>query len=100
LTNQIAGTEVDWICVTDDPGHQIAGKPADDGYMRVSRAALGVPFTMSVRAPGRNRQVLAGTFTWAWAGLDQPGARQRVWLDLWKPLEWAVQQFPIRIFEV
>jgi hypothetical protein len=44
LTSQIAGTEVDWIYVTDNPGHQIAGKPTDDGYTRVSRAALGVPF--------------------------------------------------------
>ncbi|NKY85854.1 hypothetical protein [Nocardia veterana] len=100
LTAQIEGTRVDWIWVHDTPRHQIAGKPKADGYLTVSRAALGVPFALSVRAPGRRREVLAGTFTWIWAGLDQPDPSQRVWLDLGMSADWAQDQFPSRMFEV
>ncbi|WP_067884911.1 hypothetical protein [Nocardia vaccinii] len=100
LTSQVEGTEVDWIWVADAPGHQVAGKPIENDQVAVTRVALGIPFAMSVRAPGRDREMLAGTFTIIWAGLDEPERRMRLWLDLGEPLEWAVEQFPTRMHEV
>lgn len=100
LTAQVAGTEVDWIWVADTPAQQVAGKPVENDRLAVTRLALGIPFAMSVRAPGREREVLAGTFTIIWAGLDRTEQRVRVWLDLGESRGWAVEQFPTRMHEV
>ncbi|MFF3568281.1 hypothetical protein [Nocardia jiangxiensis] len=100
VTSQVEGTEVEWIWVADIPGHQVAGKPIENDQVAVTRVALGIPFAMSVRPPERDREVLAGTFTIIWAGLDEPERRVRLWLDLGESLEWAVEQFPTRMHEV
>ncbi|MQY22329.1 hypothetical protein [Nocardia macrotermitis] len=100
LTSQVPGTGVEWIWVAEAPGHQVAGKPAEDDQIILTRLAVGIPFAVSVRAPEREREVLAGTFSIIWAGLDETEPRLRVWLDLWESLEWAVEQFPTRMYEV
>ncbi|WP_067663648.1 hypothetical protein [Nocardia miyunensis] len=100
LTSQVEGAEADWIWVSDAPAHQVAGKPVENDRVVVSRVALGIPFASSVRAPGRDRAVIAGTFTIVWGGLDESERRVRLWLDLGESLEWAVEQFPTRMHEV
>lgn len=101
LTAQIAGAELEWIWVAEAPGHQVAGVPGENNEVAVSRVALGIPFALSVRTPGREREVLAGTFTIIWVGLLEGQERKlRLWLDLWQSLDWAVEQFPTRMHEV
>ncbi|MBO0853165.1 MAG: hypothetical protein J2P18_05285 [Nocardia sp.] len=100
VTAQVEGAEAEWIWVADKPVEQIAGTPTDGGAMKVTRAALAVPVALSVRTAGRPRQILAGTLTIVWAGVAGPRRRHRVWLDLWKTLDWAVQRFRDRIFEL
>jgi hypothetical protein len=85
LTGQVPGSVVPWVKVIDEPVFLTGGTraPDDPEKIVVTRAALAVPFALSVVPPNGEREVLTGVFSWAAAGLDTAdGRHDRVWLDL------------------
>ena len=102
LTEQVAGARLDWLKVVDDPVFLTGGVPDHDdpATITVRRAALAVPFALSVVAAGR-RETLTGCFSWVAVNLDQPGVRQdRTWFDIGATREQAEAALESRILEM
>ncbi|MCF2525645.1 hypothetical protein [Yinghuangia soli] len=109
LTSQAPGAVVDWLKVTGTPAFLTGGIPQADGgeadptrrSVLVVRAAMAVPFALSVRAPERRREILWGVFSWVAVDLHRPEQRKdRTWLDLWTPLERAKELLDERVYSV
>ncbi|MFJ9608563.1 hypothetical protein ACIRS1_19720 [Kitasatospora sp. NPDC101176] len=103
LTSQAPGAVVEWVKIIDDPRYLTGGprSPERDDLMIVRRAGLAVSFALAVTAPGRERDVLTGVFSWVAVRLDRPGERKdRVWLDLWADLDRAAAELGKRIYLV
>ena len=85
LAEQVAGTVVEWVKIVEEPVFLTTGirSSSDPDRLTVRRAAIAVVFALGVRAPGREREILTGAFSWAAVGLDRPRERRdRTWLDL------------------
>lgn len=103
LTEQVAGTVVDWIKILEEPVFLTGGvrSPSDPDKVIVRRAALAVIFALGVRAPERGIDILTGAFSWAAIGLDQPDHRRdRTWLDLGMSREGAEELLRDRVYQV
>ncbi|MEU6344427.1 hypothetical protein ABZ883_26160 [Streptomyces sp. NPDC046977] len=103
LRSQAADAVVEWVKILEKPRFLTAGRrhPEDEGRILVTRAALAVPFALSVRATQHGRSVLLGVFSWAAVNLAQPEARKdRHWFDLGVGLDWAGERLQERIHEV
>ncbi|MEU3493445.1 hypothetical protein [Kitasatospora cineracea] len=103
LTQQVPGSEVEWVKTTGKPGFRTGGRrsPEDEQRIVVTRAGLAVPFALAVTAPGRRREILTGVFSWVAVRLDRPGQRKdQVWLDLRADLAWAEEELDRRIYQV
>jgi hypothetical protein len=103
LDEQVPGALLEWIKVVDAPRCLTGGRPRPDNERRmiVTRAAIALPFALSVTAPGRRRDILQGVFSWVAVRLDQPGSRKdQVWLDLRAELDWAEAELRSRIYLV
>ncbi|MEV0143511.1 MULTISPECIES: hypothetical protein [unclassified Nonomuraea] len=97
------GSVLEWVKVLGTPEFLTGGRrdPDDPDKVLVVRAALALPFALSVRSPGGERSVLQGVFSWAAAGLDRPGGRRdRVWFDLGAGLEDAAGLLRDRIYSL
>lgn len=103
LTSQVPGAVLEWMKVTDTPevltgGRRVEGTEND---LLLTRAAVAVPFALSVRQPDGARHVLWGVFTWAAGGLDPSAERRdRVWFDLNTKLAQAKEILAERIYEI
>jgi hypothetical protein len=102
LTDQVPGSVLEWVHITADPITQVGGRPVDGSdEVIVTRTAVAVEFALSVLAPTGRREILAGSFTWAAAGLDVPeGRHDRTWFDIGMPVEQAGGLLEKRVFEV
>jgi hypothetical protein len=103
LTEQVAGTVVDWIKIVEEPVFLTGGvrSSSDPSKMILRRAALAVIFALGVRSPDRGIDILTGAFSWAAVGLDQPGHRRdRTWLDLGMPRGRAEELLRERVYHV
>ncbi|MDI2131174.1 hypothetical protein QI554_34085 [Yinghuangia seranimata] len=107
LEKQAPGAVVEWMKVTHAPafltGGVPRGEPDADGKSRVLvvRAAVAVPFALSVRTPDSRREVLWGAFSWVAVRLDRPHERRdRTWLDLWITPERAEELLRERVYTV
>lgn len=103
LAGQVPGSVLDWVKVVDEPAFLTVGvrTGSDRGVLTVRRAAIAVPFALSVRKPAGRPNILTGVLTWAAIGLDSPGARQdRVWIDFGMTRERAEQLLQQRVHEV
>ncbi|WP_101789074.1 hypothetical protein [Nonomuraea indica] len=101
LGEQVPGSVLEWIKVLGTPEFLTGGRrdPDDPDKVVVVRAALALPFALSVCPPGGERSVLQGVFSWAAAGLDRPGGRRdSVWFDLGAGLEEATGLLRDRIY--
>lgn len=84
LTEQVAGSELEWVKVIEAPTFLTAGLPDDGDPTKVTvvRAGLVAPFALGVSTPAR-REILTGALSWVATGLHQPGQRRdRTWLDV------------------
>ncbi|MEV7416327.1 hypothetical protein [Streptomyces sp. NPDC089919] len=103
LRAQVADAAVEWIKVLDTPHFLTGGHPhvERDELLLINRAALALPFALSVRTAQHGRSVLVGTFTWAAVNLaGRRDRRDRHWLDLGVGLDWAGARLEERIYEV
>jgi hypothetical protein len=102
LTDQVPGSVLEWVHITADPITQVGGRPVEGSdQVIVTRTAVAVEFALSVLAPSGRREILAGSFTWAAAGLDVPeGRRDRTWFDIGMPVAHAGGLLEKRVFEV
>jgi hypothetical protein len=89
LAQQVDGAKVQWLKFTDKPEFLTGGKkvPDDPGKVQVVRTGLAVQFALSVISPAGRRDILTGVFSLAVAGMDEPAARERSWLDLGATME-------------
>lgn len=97
LTDQVPGSTVPWMKITDEPRYLTGGRPMpeDPDRVVVTRAALAAPFALGVESPS-GREILWGVYTVVVSGLDAT-ARSRAWLDLWTDLDTAHEQLASRI---
>ncbi|GAA3544676.1 hypothetical protein [Kribbella ginsengisoli] len=102
LAAQVAGAEVQWLRFTGEPSFVTGGKPVEDdpGKVRVVRTGLAVQFVLSVQQPSGEREVLTGVYTLAVAGMDEPEARERSWLDLGAGIEQVGPLLETRLYEL
>jgi hypothetical protein len=103
LTEQQAGTELEWLKITADPAYRTAGRRLDTNpsSLIMTRAALCIEFALGLRTATGERAVLVGCFTWAASGLGSDGQRHdQVWLDLGTPLDRASEQLESRLMSV
>lgn len=103
LSAQAAGARVEWMKIIDEPVFLTSGvkDPNDPSLLTIRRAALAVPFALSVRKSTGHQEILTGALSWVAAGLDQPGRRHdRTWLDLGATRAEAAESLQVRIFEV
>jgi hypothetical protein len=103
LASQVAGAEVQWVKIIDEPVFLTVGvrSPSDPGRLTVRRAAIAVVFALGVRAPARELEILTGVFSWAAVGLDRPGERRdRTWLDFGMSREHAEELLRNRVHQV
>ncbi|WP_329033872.1 hypothetical protein OIE71_16400 [Streptomyces sp. NBC_01725] len=103
LRAQVSDAVVEWVKILETPRFLTAGRqPSEnDQVMLVTRAALAVPFALSVRTTQHGRSVLLGVFSWAAVNLSPPGVRKdRHWFDLGVELDWAGEQLQGRIYEI
>ncbi|GIH96784.1 hypothetical protein ACFFMN_14840 [Planobispora siamensis] len=100
---QVPGSTLEWVKVLDPPEFLTGGRrdPEDPDKVLVVRAALALPFALSVCPPEGERSVLQGVFSWVAAGLDRPdGRRDRVWFDLGTDLQEAAELLRDRIYSL
>jgi hypothetical protein len=102
LAEQVPGSSVEWLKVVANPAYLTGGRRlADDPTrVRVTRAAVAVPFALCVRPPTGLREILTGVFTWVAASLDTPNRQDRVWLDLGMTQTEAQSLLRQRIYEL
>jgi hypothetical protein len=103
LAGQVAGSVVEWVKIVDEPVFLTGGvrSSSDPDHVTIRRAALAVVFALGVRAPGQSPEILTGAFSWAAAGLDQPGGRSdRTWLDIGISRELAEELLRQRVYQV
>jgi hypothetical protein len=103
LAEQVEGAVLEWMKVVDEPVFQTVGvrSPADPDRLIVRRAAIAVVLAFGVRSPSRGLEILASVFSWAAAGLDQPGRRRdRMWLDFGMSRERAEELLKQRVYQV
>ncbi|MEU9742675.1 hypothetical protein AB0E12_26190 [Micromonospora chersina] len=103
VDQQVPGTTVRWMKITDEPRFLTAGRhaPDDPGSLIVTRAALAASFAVGVDSPPDRYEILWGVYSIAVAGLGRgEQARSRVWFDLWTTLDAAELQLRERITEV
>ena len=99
LVEEVPGTVVEWIKVTDEPRQLTAGIQGDTNFT-VTRVGIAVPVEFSALAPSERREVLWGVLTYTQTGMNRPEtARRRMWLDLRETLDWAEEQLQPRLFE-
>ena len=101
LTDQVAGTRIEWLKLTGEPKFLTSGKrqPDDPEKLLVVRAGLAVPFALSVRMPTGTRDLLLGVFSVALVGMDDPAnTRQRLWLDLGADIEQIGAELENRLY--
>jgi len=100
LASQVAGSVLNWVKITEEPVFLTVGvrSSADPQRVIVRRAGLAVVFALGVLSPQRKPAILTGAFTWAVAGLDQPGHRRdRTWIDLHTTREQAEELLNYRV---
>jgi hypothetical protein len=103
LAGQVGGAVLDWVKITDEPVFLTVGvrSPADAQLLIVRRAGLAVVFVLLVRSPHAKPSTLAGAFSWAAVGLDEPGHRRdRTWIDLNISREQAAELLKQRLYQV
>jgi hypothetical protein len=103
LAGQVEGSVLEWVKIVDDPVFLTAGvrSPGDPQQLIVRRAALAVVFALGVRPPRRKVAIITGAFSWAAAGLDEPGHRRdRTWMDLNTSRERAEELLKHRVYQV
>lgn len=101
VTDQIPGTQVEWIKVLEDPVTLVGGvrSPTNPEQTIVRRVALTLAFAMSVVPPSGKREFLVGSFTWVAAGLDTTRIN-RTWFDIGMPIAQASDLLEARIREL
>jgi len=102
IGEQVPGSVVEWVKVTDDPVFLTGGpRPSDNpDQVIVRRAALAIEFALSVLLPSGKREVLVGSFSWVAVGLDGVGQRRdRTWFDIGMPVARAGELLEKRIWE-
>lgn len=103
LTAQVAGAQLEWLKIIDDPVFLTGGVPRHDEPARITvrRAALAVPFALSVLSGPTRRDIVTGSFSWVAVNLDQPDMRRdRTWFDIGATRDQAEAMLQSRIFEV
>jgi len=103
LSAQVEGARLEWFKVVDDPVFLTGGvrDPDDPTKAVIRRAALAVPFALSVSTPSQRRDVLTGVFTWVATGLDGRGPRRdRTWFDPGMTRSQAAELLEQRIYEL
>lgn len=102
LAQQVAGAKVEWLKFNDKPEFLTGGKPLPDDPERLQlvRTGLAVQFALSVLQPSGQRDVLTGVFSLAIAGMDEPAARERSWLDLGATMEQIGPLLQNRLYEL
>ncbi len=102
LAQQVEGAKVEWLKFTGKPEFLTGGKPVPDDpdRMQLVRTALAVQFTLSVVQPSGRQDLLTGVFSLAIAGMDEPAARERSWLDLGATMEQVGPLLQTRLFDL
>ncbi|MDX6283003.1 MAG: hypothetical protein QOH03_4074 [Kribbellaceae bacterium] len=102
LADQVAGAKVQWLKFTGEPAFLTGGKPLPDDSARaqVVRTGLAIQFILSVAQPSGERDVLTGVYSLAVAGMDEPEARERSWLDLGATMEQIGPLLETRLYEL
>ncbi|WP_328322774.1 hypothetical protein OHA70_28660 [Kribbella sp. NBC_00382] len=102
LAAQVAGAKVQWLKFTGEPAFVTGGQPLpdDSGRAQVVRTGLSVEFILAVVRPSGERDVLKGVYTLAIAGMDEPEARERSWLDLGATMEQIGPLLETRLYEL
>jgi hypothetical protein len=98
LDRQVPGSKIEWLKLTNKP-HVVTNERSDDKDRTksiVERAAMAVPFELSVKAPEGEPTGLEGVFTWVTTGLDGE-RRDRAYIDLGQTLVQAVIKLKTRI---
>ncbi|MGV9411584.1 hypothetical protein ACWDOP_16860 [Nocardia sp. NPDC003693] len=100
LVEQVPGTIVEWIKVTDDPRQLTAGIHGAENRFTVTRVGIAIPVAFAAVSPSARREILWGVLTYAQTGMNDPATnRRRMWLDLRETLDWAEEQLQPRLFE-
>jgi hypothetical protein len=84
LSDQVAGSRIEWLKVTEEPIVLTGGVrlPDQPTQVIVRRAAVAVPFALAVVTPAGRRDILTGVFSWVAVGLHRPDSRRDGnWLD-------------------
>ncbi|MFI5708053.1 hypothetical protein [Kribbella sp. NPDC051620] len=102
LADQVAGAKVQWLRFRGEPAFVTGGKPLphDPGKAQVVRTGLAVEFILAVVRPSNERDVLTGVYTLAIAGMDEPEARERSWLDLGATMDQIGPLLETRLYEL
>jgi hypothetical protein len=102
LAEQVTGAKVQWLRFTYEPAFATGGKPLPDDPARaqVVRTGLAVQFILAVLQPSGERDVLTGVYSLAVAGMDEPEARERSWLDLGATMEQIGPLLETRLYEL
>ncbi len=82
--DKVAGTRVVQIAVVGKPQFLTGGKRLDDDpeKMRLVRTGVAFAFAVHIRAPDGEDHHVKGVFSWIGMDLDEPTARQRLWIDV------------------
>lgn len=107
LTAQVPESIVDWMKVISAPEFLTGGIPqqSENGdaeqSVLVVRAAMAVPFALSVHTPDRPRAILWGAYSWVAVNLHEPELRRdRTWFDLWITRDRAAELLHERVYSV
>jgi hypothetical protein len=103
VRRQASDSRLDWLKVIDEPVFLTGAIPAPDDPTRalVRRAAMAVPFAMSVTSPTQGWWVHTGTFAWVAPHLDEPERRRdRRWLDLGFSRADVAEALQVRFYEL
>ena len=101
LTDQVAGSELQWVKVTEEATFLTGDLPDADDPTKVTvvRAGLAVPFALAVRTTPTQQEILTGSFSWAATGLHQPGHRRdRTWFDVGASSQDAAKMLESRLY--
>lgn len=111
LAQQVKGAEIEWLKFVGEPELLTGSQPPlpdEPDRSQVVRTGLAVQFELSVAQPsgrlslrrGSRREVLTGVYSLAVAGMDEPEARERSWLDLGATMEQIGPLLESRLLEL